>query len=148
MDKGLPGRICRGELFMQVARLFGQRSTCPRGQVGAIATVDGRIVASGYVGAPPGQPHCEQVGCQMEDGHCVRTTHAEANLVSWAARQGNSLLHSSVYSTHAPCRACARLLYTAGVEMVAYAYDYQPNGLDLLRELGVQVIPSPYAPTS
>ncbi len=47
-----------------------------------------QILATGYVGAPAGLPHCDDVGHQMrkmlhEDGtiteHCVRTVHAEQN---------------------------------------------------------------------
>jgi deoxycytidylate deaminase len=28
-----------------------------------------------------GLPHCDEAGHLMEDGHCVRTVHAEANAI-------------------------------------------------------------------
>lgn len=132
-------RLSRPELFMAVAQLYAQRSSCLRANVGAVAVRDGRIVATGYVGAPKGLPHCYEVGCELEYGHCVRTIHAEANLIAWAARVGIELLDTSIYSTHAPCRVCARLLANAGIRELTYNEEYQPSGLDLLVKLGIMV---------
>lgn len=119
---------------MHIAYLFGQRSSCPRANVGAIAVRDGRIVASGYVGAPSGQPHCDEVGCELEMGHCVRTIHAEANLVAWAARVGTSLEGTHVWATHSPCRKCAQLLANAGVAWLHYHYLYDEDVLNYIYE--------------
>jgi dCMP deaminase len=99
---------------MLVARLVSQRGTCPRASVGAIAVYEGRIIASGYVGAPVGQPHCVDVGCEMENNHCVRTVHGEANVIAWAAREGTSLEGATLYTTMAPCYVCAKLLVNEG----------------------------------
>lgn len=117
-------RLPRHSLFMMTAELFGRRSSCPRANVGCVATLEGRIIASGYVGAPHGLPHCLEVGCELENGHCVRTVHAEANLIAWAARIGTSLLGSTVWCTHSPCRRCAQLLSNAGVEKLVYQDRY------------------------
>lgn len=56
-------RPSRAEIFMRTAHLFAERSTCNRGQVGAVLVKDKRIIATGYNGAPPGMPHCTDVGC-------------------------------------------------------------------------------------
>jgi len=133
-------RISRDELFMSVARLFGMRSTCPRALVGVIAVSEGRIVACGYVGAPIGEPHCVDEGCIMEDNHCIRTTHAEANMISWAAREGISLYESTIYCTHKPCFACAKLIANLGIIELVYADDYRDDrGTDLLRRQDVML---------
>jgi dCMP deaminase len=125
---------------MEVARLFGLRSTCPRAKVGVIATQEGRIVASGYVGSPSGSPHCLDSGCLMEDGHCVRTTHAEANLVSWAARTGTTLEGSTLWCTHSPCFACAKLLVNVGIVALNYEELYEsPMAIGLLQEHDIVV---------
>jgi dCMP deaminase len=42
-------------------------------------------------------------------------SHAEANLVAFAARAGIQTKGCRVYTTHYPCSACARLLIQAGV---------------------------------
>jgi dCMP deaminase len=46
---------------MGVAELFAERSTCSRLHVGAVFSRDGRILVTGYNGAPKGLPHCDHV---------------------------------------------------------------------------------------
>jgi dCMP deaminase len=133
-------RASRPKTFMTIARLFGQRSSCPRADVGAVAVRAGRVIATGYVGAPSGMPHCYDVGCQIENDHCIRTIHAEANLVAWAARVGTELGGSQVYCTHAPCLTCAKLLANAGIATLNYLVDYgEPRGILLLQHMGIIV---------
>jgi dCMP deaminase len=142
MSSKADDRISRVRLFLSIAHLFGQRSTCPRAQVGAIAVWRGRIIASGYVGAVSGQPHCAESGCDMQDGHCVRTVHAEANVVAWAARAGVSLNGATLYCTHGPCLNCAKLLINAGIVTVVYREKPKPSwgeGLKLLESSLVEV---------
>ncbi len=47
-------------------------------------------------------------------------SHAEANLIAFAAREGISTKGCAVYVTHMPCAACARTLIQAGVRKVVY----------------------------
>jgi len=51
-------RIGRDEMLMQMAEVVAKRGTCSRLQVGAIFAQEGRVVATGYNGAPPGLAHC------------------------------------------------------------------------------------------
>lgn len=51
-------RIARDEMLMQMAEVVAQRGTCSRLQVGAVFAQEGRVVATGYNGAPPGLAHC------------------------------------------------------------------------------------------
>jgi dCMP deaminase len=132
-------RINRDELFIGIAQIFGKRSTCLRGNVGAVAVRDGRIIASGYVGAPSGQPHCLEVGCDLQNGHCVRGVHAEANVIAWAARVGSRLEGTTLYSTHGACSVCAKLIRNAGVAEYVYAEPYHTGeGVELLQSMGVK----------
>ena len=66
---------------MNIAREVGTRSTCDRKHVGAVIVRDKSILATGYNGSIRGLPHCDDEGHLMEDGHCVRTVHAEANAI-------------------------------------------------------------------
>ena len=52
-------RPTRDEVCMEIAGIMAQRSTCSRRHVGAVIARDGRILVSGYNGAPKGMPHCE-----------------------------------------------------------------------------------------
>ena len=47
-------------------------------------------------------------------------SHAEANLIAFAARSGIRTDGCSVYVTHAPCAACARTLIQAGIAHVVH----------------------------
>ena len=133
-------RINRDELFIEVARLFGKRSTCPRAEVGAVAVRDGRIIATGYVGAPSGSGHCTELGCSIRGDGCVRTIHAEANVAAFAAKAGTSLDGTTIYCTHSPCLDCAKLLINTGIVEFVYAQWYRdPSGANLLEDSGVTV---------
>ena len=43
---------------MAIAKIIAQRGTCSRLQVGAIISRGGRVISTGYNGAPSGLPHC------------------------------------------------------------------------------------------
>lgn len=51
-------RISREQMLMEVAHVVARRGTCSRAQVGVVFAREGRILATGYNGAPPGIPHC------------------------------------------------------------------------------------------
>jgi dCMP deaminase len=96
-------RLDWDKYFLDIARAVALRSTCPRLQVGAVITYKNRIITTGYNGAPPGEPHCTDVGCQIVDGHCTRTLHAEQNALAQINLQGYPL---KMYVTHEPCNKC------------------------------------------
>lgn len=60
------GRLGRDELFMAVAELYAQRSTCLRGHTAAVIVRGRHQIGVGYNGAPPGLPHCTEVGCEPD----------------------------------------------------------------------------------
>ena len=129
------------EYFMQVARTVATRATCPRASVGAVLVREHRILTTGYNGAPRRVGHCTEVGCEMINGHCVRSTHAEANSVVQAALHGVSLEGSTAYCTHQPCVNCAKLLISAGVERIVYGEAYaDPFAQEMLAEAGVALV--------
>ena len=112
--------------FDSIAEQVSARATCPRAQVGAvIASPDTHtILTTGYNGAPRGQKHCTDAGCELEeltDGttHCVRVVHAEMNAIINAAREGIAIkgaslhLHSS--DGRPPCQRCEVAMRQAGI---------------------------------
>jgi len=52
-------RLSRDQMLMEHATVAAKRGTCSRLRVGAVFSREGRILATGYNGAPKGQPHCE-----------------------------------------------------------------------------------------
>lgn len=95
--------------------------SCRRAQVGALIVRNGRIVCTGYNGSPPGELHCTDVGCEMQDGHCIRTTHAEANAICFAAREGLSTKDADmwVYGWDGGiCHRCRKLALSAGIREI------------------------------
>ena len=134
-----PGRV---SWLMSLALLVSKRSTCSRRQVGALAEKDGRVLVTGYNGAPSGFPHCiDRGGCRLDEGGgCLDAVHAEANLIAFAAKHGISLEGATVYTTCAPCLDCAKLLINAGIKKVLYLEEYRDTrGKDLLIQAGVKV---------
>lgn len=129
-------RRSRDELFMAVARLFAEQSTCNRGNVGVVIVQDRRIVSCGYNGSPPGAPHCLDVGCEPADG-CLRTIHAEANAILWAARHGVKLEGATMYSTHSPCLTCAQAIVQSGIILLVFDTTYRLARLEVLNEANV-----------
>lgn len=129
---------------MEIARAWSRRSTCPRGRVGVVA-VDptGRVLSSGYNGAPAGMAHCDDAGCLMDGEHCVRSIHAEANMIISAARNGVSISGTDVYSTRRPCLRCTMMLIAAHVASLTWAEEYESDDvvkmLEACEEAGIYV---------
>jgi dCMP deaminase len=137
----VPDRIWRRQLFHEIASLFAQRATCERAQVGCvIISKDWHILSHGYNGAPSGQRHCIDGGCQIgPEGGCTRTLHAEANAIARAADLGISLRGSTLFSTHEPCLRCAMLIHQAGISKVSYGLPYREGASGNLVTFGITV---------
>lgn len=110
--------------FMDMAIIASSRSTCDRRHVGCVITVNRQVISTGYNGSAPGEPHCDDVGHLMVDGHCVRTIHAEANAIAQAAKRGVSLEGGVAYVNTRPCWNCVQLLNSAGVRTILFAGEY------------------------
>ena len=139
------------EYFISLVDEVAKRATCDRGMSGAIIVKDKRILCTGYVGTPPGFPHCNEVGHLLkkvidEDGterqHCVRTIHAEQNAISQAAKYGIPLDGTTLYCTMEPCRVCAMLIISVGIRKVVVKRRYHAGQetRDLFREAGIELV--------
>lgn len=64
-------RISREQMLMDVAKVVAKRGTCSRAQVGVVFARDGRILGTGYNGAPPGMDHCVHESWYWEPGRRV-----------------------------------------------------------------------------
>lgn len=132
-----PWDVYFGTLATQVAT----RSTCGRKNVGAVIVRDRNILSTGYNGSIHGTKHCTEVGCLIENGHCVRTIHAEANAIIQAAKHGTRIENASVYVTASPCFNCFKLIANAGIKNIYYLEFYQDvRIMEFAEEIGINLI--------
>lgn len=86
-------------------------------QVGAALVGPEREVRlTAYNGPPKGVRDLEER--RERPTKYLYASHAEANLVAFAAREGIRTKGCTVYVTHHPCSSCARTLIQAGVAKV------------------------------
>jgi dCMP deaminase len=117
--------------FLKIASAVSERSTCDRAFVGCVLVLDKRILTTGFNGSPTGQPHCDEAGHLMVDGHCVSTRG------------------STCYVTHFPCINCAKVLVNAGIARLVFsvAYRTDPIALDFLKGANVEIVHKEYPQT-
>lgn len=153
------------QYFLEIALATAKRSTCPRLHVGAVLTYDRRIVSTGYNGSVHGQPHCDDIGCDLVPTNeplpadparpdsaapapmrCQRTVHAEANALLHGAHV--DLSGAILYATHSPCRECFKLIAQVGISSVVYARPFYRDlgyggtlGINLVHFAGVLECP-------
>jgi dCMP deaminase len=125
--------------FMKIAYAVSERSTCDRAFVGCVLVLEKRILTTGFNGSPTGQPHCEEVGHLMVEGHCVRTIHAETNAIIQAALHGVSSKGSTCYVTHFPCINCTKVLVNAGITRLVYSVAYRKDPISEQFLLGANI---------
>jgi len=124
-------------IYMRLAFMLAERSTCSRLQVGCVITSnDYRYVYGvGYNGNAAGLPN-----------RCDRTTpgdcgdlHAEENAIINCSTP--RYVPKVVFVTDIPCPMCAkRLINLGGVERLYYAREYRiRDSLQTLQDMGIDV---------
>jgi len=147
--------------YVNMLPQIGMRATCNRGRSGCIITdQEHHIIMTGYVGAPPGMPHCDEVGHKYEwrldydpfgatgfdlddmHRHCIRTTHAESNSIYSAAKKGIALENSILYCTMTPCQRCAEAIVQSGIKRVVTAREYHDTApaVEYFKQGGVELL--------
>jgi dCMP deaminase len=77
----------------------------------------------------------------MEEGHCIRTVHAEANAIVQAARNGVRIDGASIYVTASPCWGCFRLIANGGIVRIVFGEFYRDNKIyDFSQKLGIELV--------
>ena len=133
-------RVSWKNYFMNIAHEVSTRSTCDRKHVGAVIVRAKTILSTGYNGSIKGLPHCDDIGCEMVDGHCVRTTHAEANAIVQAAKNGIQINNTEIFVTASPCYDCFKLIANAGIKTIYYDEFYRDERIiEKSKEIGIQL---------
>lgn len=102
--------------------MYSTRGTCDRLRTACVIVKDKRMVGAGYNGSASGQPHCDDVGHLIIEGHCERTLHGEENAVLNTERAG--LVGAHAYIVGTPCLRCTRILINAGVTEINHLGVY------------------------
>jgi dCMP deaminase len=132
---------------MAIAHQVASRSTCDRKHVGAVVVRRRMILTTGYNGSIRGLAHCDDVGHMIENGHCVRTVHAEANAIVQAARNGVRLEGGCIYVTASPCFGCFKLIANAGLVRVVFGEFYRDERIyTAAQEAGIELHHLPAKP--
>jgi len=124
-------RISRHVFAMESAEVAAKRATCYRLAVGAVITLEGRIISTGYNGPPAGEEHCRGNDCQLSrSGGCTRSVHAEENAMRFLSEYLHYVPHISVsdltlYVTTCPRASCADKIADFGIAKVIYRHDYR-----------------------
>lgn len=120
------------EWALGIAAAVATRADCSRRQVGAILlNAQREIRATGYNGAPSGDPGCLTANAcprgrsDVEPGSSYDTgagaciaLHAEQNAVLQASREDQR--DGILYVTHKPCDACWRMIRGTPLRAVVY----------------------------
>ena len=146
-----PNRIDLDEAYLQMAEIWSKRSKANRLQVGALIVKNTQIISDGYNGMPSGVQDdvCEYVedtalGAQLRTKPEV--LHAESNALLKISKHGGlGAEGATLYTTVSPCGECAKLINQATIKRVVYRDTYRnTEGIDMLRNLGVEVINIPH----
>ncbi len=153
------------QLFIKMAQLVEEQSTCCRLHVGAVLVKDTRVISMGFNGTASGQKHCEDYFKELyekeyqkefatlADFMASRTfydlhgkfsidneLHAEQNAISFAAKNGIATEGGTIYVTWSPCVHCAKVIVSAGIKKVFFKnlYDRSQEGIYFLRKNGIE----------
>lgn len=125
-------------IYMRLARLLSERSSCRRLAVGTVITTTDfrKVLAVGYNGNASGLPN----SCDRDEAGNCGCLHSEENaVINCDAPRATEKI---VYVTHLPCVQCAKRLINLGnVKEVYYAEDYRiRDSVELLKSVGIRVI--------
>lgn len=132
--------------YMDMAISMSELSHGIRGKVGAVAVTSNGVVITGVNGLPKQLGNELENKCETSDGifeyYESKNTviHAENNILVKCAREGVSMLGSTVYVTMSCCNHCASMLVASGVKRVVYLNEYRDlAGIQTLIDCGVVV---------
>lgn len=82
----------------------------------ALVSPEGAVLLTGYNGPPMGVRDSPE---RFErPAKYLYASHAEQNVIAFAARKGIKTEGCDIYVTHAPCAACTKSLIQAGIKSV------------------------------
>ena len=135
-------------VFLNIAKELSTLSHCVSKKVGAVAVLEGRILATGINGSPKGGINCDSIFDEksMSDEDDREShhqwskrneLHAEMNTILFCAKHGIKLEGATLYTTLSPCSECTKNLVQSGIKAIVYSsvYDKAEADDEELREI-------------
>ena len=126
--------------YMKIAQAHAELSKAIRAKVGACIVTQHGVILGGCNGMAPGGSNTLEY---PENGKLVtkpEVIHAELSCILKAAKEGVSIVNSTLYVTLSCCLPCSEMITAAGVSRVVYLDDYRcTKGLDNLILNGIEV---------
>lgn len=131
------------DYFMGFARHAATTSKDSTKVGAALVDRDGTVLLTSYNGPPRGVRDLPERFIRPEK--YLYASHAERNLVAFAARKGISTDGCTVYVTHMPCGECMKSIIQAGITCVMVAdgvtvMSIEPQAAIMAEEAGVKVV--------
>lgn len=135
------------KVYMEMAKSMSELSYGKRAKVGAVAVTENGVVITGVNGLPNRLGNeLEEILWERECDDCVEletkptVIHAENAILVKCAREGVSMLNSTVYTTLSCCEHCASMLAASGVKRIVYKDKYRcEKGIKVLEQCGIIV---------
>ena len=139
------------QVFMEICEVMSKKSTCCKLKTAAVIVKDGRIISTGYNGAPSGSMHCDEYFRDKSMDEIFREhkkwavdneLHAERNAIYFAAKSGVCLSGTVMYSLYSPCIDCVKGILSCGIKKVYFKHPYNKGkaGFELLQKNKVEII--------
>lgn len=120
----------KDNFYMELAEKFASQSKDPNTKVGACIVKDGRVLSSGWNGAPRNFPDNEipwsnDTTLPIEKQKYPYMVHAEMNAVLNFGGSLRDFKDAVVYVTVFPCADCAKMLSQLEISEVVYKEEYR-----------------------
>ena len=137
--------------YMDMAIAMSKLSKGVRAKVGAVAVTKNGVVITGVNGLPKELGNSLEQIVDNTSWHWNRVDtqalvskstviHAETALLVKCAKEGVSMIDSTVYTTLSCCEHCASMLASVGVKRVVYLDEYRcTKGIDVLKQCNIEV---------
>jgi dCMP deaminase len=123
-------RVNFDDQYMEIVDIIAKRSPCLSRHVGAVLTIDNRIIATGYNGPPSKMEHCQicvrkskKLASGLGHEFCP-AVHAEQNVIISCVNNGIKVKNATIYISCMPCSMCMRLLLSLNINCIIYRTSY------------------------
>lgn len=125
------------DIYLTLALILSQRSTCKRASVGSVITSwdHTRVLSVGYNGNYRGGPNT----CDTDVPGACGCVHGETNSI--IKLNYNDPEDKRMYCTTSPCYNCAKMIIQANIREVVYHKRYRKtDGIELLQNNNIRVV--------